>query len=396
MTKLLSELIRQRKPVEALLGGILNDGSQLASAEAGQGLLRQAAEYGVDVQDFLTLAIDPHEGEFARKYHAADLSGFELALAYLGLPVKNDFTNGVCLQAAADTFQTYTGTRALFPAVIDAMLKFANRQNIIERVEPLLANSRTIAGMEQITTVVSDDSAERGTFSISEGGNIPVRSVRSSENVVKIWKHGSGYEFTYEFGRRASLDIVTPFANRVNRELELSKVTAATHILINGDGVHSAAPTTRQVADWSGTAATKLEYKPLLKWLNSRAKAGVPVDVVVGNYEMYVEWLLLFTPTLNGNRTEAEAVAMAGGPTLTASLPGLFSPVSYAISSSVGSGYLVGITKGETLEELVEAGSQISESERAIRSQKVTYVKTENTGYKLAFGDTRAIYNMGA
>jgi hypothetical protein len=57
---------------------------------------------------------------------------------------------------------------------------------------------------------------------------------------------------------------------------------------------------------------------------------------------------------------------------------------------------LLGITRGETLEELVEAGSSISESERSILNQTMTFVNTENTGYKLAYGDTREIYDYGS
>ena len=53
---------------------------------------------------------------------------------------------------------------------------------------------------------------------------------------------------------------------------------------------------------------------------------------------------------------------------------------------------LLGFIKNETLQELVEEGSQIAESERYIRSQRVIFVKTETTGYKLIFGDTRSIY----
>lgn len=35
----------------------------------------------------------------------------------------------------------------------------------------------------------------------------------------------------------------------------------------------------------------------------------------------------------------------------------------------------------------------ISESEQSIRNQVITYVKTQSSGYKLAFGDTREIYD---
>ena len=101
----------------------------------------------------------------------------------------------------------------------------------------------------------------------------------------------------------------------------------------------------------------------------------------------------MFTPTLQ-NQSQAEAMAKIGGPSVTAALPGLFVPIKFALSSTVPAGKLVGMTKNETLEELIEAGSQISESERAVKNQKIVYVKSEVTGYHLVFGDTRSIYDI--
>ena len=48
--------------------------------------------------------------------------------------------------------------------------------------------------------------------------------------------------------------------------------------------------------------------------------------------------------------------------------------------------------RADTLEEIVESGSRIQEEERAVRSQVITYVKSENTGYGLVYGDTRWVY----
>jgi len=70
--------------------------------------------------------------------------------------------------------------------------------------------------------------------------------------------------------------------------------------------------------------------------------------------------------------------------------------VNFALSSTMTASQLLGMSKGDSLEELVEAGSTINESERAILNQSITYVKTLNAGYKLAFGDTRSIFNYGA
>lgn len=363
------------------------------SALAANKLVSQAKASGLSMQDFLILAIDPTQSKTPEKY--AGLNGFESTLLELGLPVRNDFEQGVLLQAAADTFQKYPGTRAMFPEVIDTMIRWKNRQDQIEQVAPLLAQSRTISGTELISTVVEDDSKDRGTFSISELGNIPVRTLRTSDSSVRFYKHGSGIRTSYEFERRASLDIMTPFAARIGRELELSKVKAATTVLLNGDGVNPAA-TAQKFSDFQGDPSKDLsgQYKALARWLVARAKSGVPVDTIVGNIDMYLALLFMFTPSLSAAKSEADAIAEHGGPRINVNLPILGGNSNFVLSSSMPANKLLAYSKGDTLEELKEAGSEISENERSIQNQSITYVKTETSGFKLAFGDTRTVLDL--
>jgi len=394
----LSEIKRQAP--EAVLAG-LRDPDFDTSRKAGLRLAQEAAGFGLDMTDYLILSVDPRLSEKNAQFQVANgqfLNGLEASMLHLQLPFRNDFENGVTIQAASDTFQTFAGTRLLFPAVVDSMVKWTNRMNMVESVAALVSSTRTINGAEMISEVIEDDSERRRTSTISELGRIPVRSIKSSNTTVNIYKHGSGIRTSYEFSRRASIDVLIPFANRVQRELEISKVNAATYILINGDGVNGAA-TVVDYSDFGGTpfdgSGDVLLYKPIVKWLTARAKAGVPVDTVVGNWEMYVEWIFLFTPGVN-NRSDAEAIAAQGGPRIVPSLPILNGDVTFALSSAMPGNQLLGMTRGETLEELVEAGSDISESERIIQNQSIEYYRTQNSGFKLAWADTRSILDLEA
>lgn len=390
----------QRKAPEVMLAG-LRDKDEGKSKSAAATLIREARDSGLSMHDFLVLAIDPNLSEQRTRFDG--MNGFEAALAELQLPIRQDLESGVLLQAAADSFQRYPGTRAMFPEVLDQMVRWKNRQDQIESVAPMLAQSRTINGTEMISTVIEDDKESRSTFTIAEFGNIPVRTIRSSQTSVSIWKHGSGIRTSYEFERRASLDIMTPFAARVGRELEISKVRAATQILMNGDGVNAAAPV-RAFSDASvggvvpsgGNNAISTQYKALARWLVRRAQNGTPVDTLVGNLDMYLELLFMFMPTLNGGKSDVEAVAAAGGPRINVALPLLGGNCNFVLSSAMPPNKLLGYSKADTLEELIEAGSTISENERAILNQSVTYVKTENSGFKLAFGDTREVLDFSA
>lgn len=396
------ELKNEAKSLEALLGNLKSD-SRETSRQAGLDLMSQVKEYGLSVEDYMRFAVDLNASEEGKKYAAAGLDGYEAALAYLGLPVKNDYSKKVSLASTNETFKTYPGTRAMFPAVIDTVLRWGSNQDYLENVAALVGNSRTISGTEMIQVVADSDEDAEGTFLVAEGADIPVRTIKTSETAVKMYKHGSGYEITYEFERRAAIDIMVPYVARINRRLELSKVALATQVLINGDGAqgHGAAPIVNQSTMCTKAGVTnhagKIVYEGLLAWLVDRAGNGAhaPIDTVVGNYDMYLQWMLMFTPTLQ-NQSQVEAMAKIGGPTVTAALPGLFMPIKFALSSTVPAGKLIGMTKAETLEELIEAGSQISESERAIKNQKIVYVKSEVTGYHLVFGDTRSIYDINA
>lgn len=399
MTDLLT-ISRNRKPAEELLAGLVPaDKNPTASLRAGQNLINSAKEARLSLPDYLRLAIDPNQG----KFKDAKLDGYEAALAFLNLPIREDFAQGVVLQAAAETFQTYPGTRALFPQVIDNILQWKYRQDQFENVGNIVAQSRTINGVEMITSVI-DDKAEdyQQTGVIAEGARIPIRSLRTSEKSVKFFKFGGGIEFTYEFERRASLDLITPYASRMEREVQIGQTAIATSLLINGDGVNGAAP----VVDATTLAATlpadgrpvpktgRLNWEVFLTWLISRAKLGTPIDTVLGNYDLYLEWIRMFaTPGVNAGMSQMEILQKAGVQ-VAIDNPRFDLNLRFALSSTAPAAKLVGFIKGETIEELVENGSDIEESVRAIENQKVRYVKTTNRGYRLIFADTRSILNL--
>lgn len=390
----LIELYANRAPADVVLKGLTSKNAA-ESKQAGLDLVDNARALGVDIRDYLRLAIDHSKGAYA----GAGLDGYETALAHLNLPLHDDFSKGVILQAAADTFQTFPGVRAMFPVVMDDIVQWKYRQEQLESVTPLLSQTRTIAGTELITTVIDDKAEDYQAFGmVDEGQRVAIRSIRATERSVKINKFGGGYRTTYEFSRRASLDIMTPYALRGKREIEIAKTASATAMLLNGDGVHGTpavyAAATLGAAIGTTTVAGKMNWDVFLKFLIERAKAGVPVDTIAGNYDMHFEWLRMFaTPTANMGPSQSELLQKAGVQTAIANPQFKFS-VNFALASAVPAATLLGFSKADTLEELVETGSDISESERSIQNQVMNYVSTTSAGYRLVFGDTRATLSL--
>lgn len=396
--KPLTQLTANRKSPEGLLAALALRDNKRSSADAGLQLVADARQYGLEMRDYLRLAVDPMAADKPELYEG--LNGYEAALKFLNLPVGNDYDSGVVLDLASDTFEYSPGTRALFPEVVDDVVRFASRQVDYENLESLIASTRTINGVEMISTVVNDENPEDAKVfgPVSEFGRFRIGSIKTSETRVKMWKIGGGYRTSYEFQRRSRLDLLTPYANRMQRELNLSKVGLATELLINGDTVNTPAPVVLQSSfnglHGAGNAeAGRISYKHLLQWFVARAKAGVPIDTVVGNWDAYLDWLFLFAlPTANATtRTDAENLAATGF--RIGGVPILNGQINFVLSTTMPAGQLLGFRKGETLEQLIEAGSLISESERAIQTQSITYVKSEVSGFRLVFGDTREIYD---
>lgn len=398
----MSILTIEKRSLSAVLGK-LKDASSTNSVEAGQALLAAAGAEGLSMRDYLTLAIDPRLEDNNRQYQDGNggfLTGYEAALAYLNLPVRDDLEAGIRLRAANDTFQTHAGTRALFPEVVDDMVRWKYRQFSVENVDALLSQTRQVAQPEILTTVVEDNKSDykEAVAAVAEGTPVPMYSIRTTQKTTRFFKFGSGYEVTYEFARRASLDLLTPYALRVNREVDISKVAIATKVLIDGDGNYGAAPVRTQFslndAVIGNAQAGILSRKHLLKWFVARAQTGIPIDTVIGNWNTYIQWLMLFTPNIAGDRSAAEELAQQGFQ--IGGVPILRGAINFALSSAMPDNQLLGFSRGDTLEQTVETGSLIEESQKAILVQKIQYVKTENSGFRLIFGDTREILDFSA
>lgn len=412
-TKLPLRQLRQKRtsPEKALVNLISED--REVSRKAGLAMVREAASYGLDLRSFLNFYIDPTKSETPRRFE--NLTGYEAALSFLDIPIRNDFANGISLELASDTFQTYEGTRAMFPPVIDDMMRWASRINNFELLDPIIAQTRTVDGIEMVTTIIDPDNTteekQKKTFAsyvVPEGGRVPVSTIRTSEYSVKFYKFGSGLETSYEFERRARIDLLVPFASRVSRVLEWSKVGAATNLIMNGDSVFGAAPVYTQES-FDGTQSGMIQWKPLLKFFNRMGQNSTPVDTVLGNWDAYWNWLMLFAePEIRAEAfqiasgqqavggisqlTPAEQLSRMGV-NLSGTIPLGAGQVRFALSSHVPDGKIVCFLKSETLEALKENGSDISEMERTITNQTIQYVRSENTGFRLIYGDGRAVYD---
>jgi hypothetical protein len=270
-----------------------------------------------------------------------------------------------------------------FPEVLLNIVVWKTKQDQIVSVDPIISQSRSVTG-NQVIYVTELDTHEHDAlkmFQIAEGAEIPIRKILSSDKSVKFYKLGQGYELTYELARRSAIDMFVPFINRANREFELDKLRHAISLLVNGDGV-AGAITVKAETEYGGTNGL-LQYKALLMWLVDRAAAGYQIDTLIGNYKTYGDYAFMFTPTIAGGGT-SEAQAMNGLGLAPNILPGISFMnynINFVIAPTVANSTLLGITRGECLEELTETNSDIVENDRVITNQTIRFVRSQNVGY---------------
>lgn len=381
-----------KRPVAEVIAG-LDSGEDSVSKNAAFKLLSEARSYGLSVKQYLIAACAPSEEDKLKKQND-QMNGYEQTLVAMNIPVKPNLEGGIDLRAASETFGTKTGTRILFPDVLMDIVRWTTGQDTIVNTAAIVAQTRTIQGVSAIMLDLVDPGDDSiSMFQIAEGAEIPLRKISTSERTVKMYKVGHGYEFTYEFARRANIDILTPYVNRINRQFEIDKVKYVTAILVNGDGV-AGGITVDAETSYGGTNGA-LDWKSLFNWLVSRAAAGYPIDTLIGNYSTYGDFIGLFTPTVNTNNIP-QSMEKVGGPVLAPNLSFMNYKINFAISNTVAANTLVGIIKPETIEELNEAGSDIQESDRLITQQKVQFVRTTTVGYNLVTPQARRGFSYSA
>ena len=365
----------------------LASGDTRESVDAAIALSSDSNELGVSIELLLHQFIEP----------TAELNAVESVFAELNIPLSPSGEEGAMMLAAtSDSFTTNLGLKVLLPILIDNIIRAAQNTVPFENVEDLLASTRNVTGAQLLTDILYDKNTadSYGTFRIAEGGRIPVRTLKTSQGAVQFYKHGSGIEISYEVTRRMSPDVLVPFANRIAFERGQSEMLAAIEILINGDGIKPAAPV-ETLATFDGVTTGKLRDRAegFMKWLMAASKAGRPIDTIVVNYDSLFELSFMF-PVQNTANVPAVGVGNVGQQAvgMTVSFAkGLSLNLKVVVSAGIGANQILGFRKGETLERLIETGSAVQETETSVRNQMLTYVNTINSGFNIAYGESRRV-----
>lgn len=330
-------------------------------------LYKQAYSEGKTLSQYLE-SIDPSD-----KYGPNEkLDAFERQLARFGIKVNSNEAKGLYADKV-EKFYTTSESKVLFPEYINRVAREALMAGDI--LPELVAVTTPIDSGVYRSFYISDQQTAQQKVRVSEGAELPTTELTGQENAITLRKKGRILKASYEFVRRMRIDLLAIHIRRMMQQAAVDKATDALDVIINGDG-NSNAATNYNITALGGTAGT-LDYKSFVKF-RLKYFPGLITTLIGGENEI-VQYLTLQFPNID----PLTLLAMAQNPVQNRTeLPqNLFGSLRVVYLPSAPANKLVGIDRRFALEQVVEIGSDIVETDRIISSQFQEIALSEVMGF---------------
>ncbi len=267
------------------------------------------------------------------------------------------------------------------------------RAKLVQAALPLnslIALETAIEGDAYRSVFLNEPSAaEIRLARVEEAAEIPKGTLAVSAETMRLLKYGRAIEFPYELARRARMDKVGFFVERMALQAENDKISQVIDTLITGGESPSKAATVfNHSALDAGTTLTVrgyLAYK--LKFPNPYR-----IDTILAQEGAILNLQMLVMPTANPMLTQ---VAPANGfGSITPINTELSDAVSFGVHADVPTGRYLGFDSRFAIERVSEIGSNISETDRFITRQTQVLTFTEIEGYGVIDANAARILNM--
>ena len=350
----------------------------LDTKEQGLNLYKASIDAGMTFWQYLEMIQPSKPGE--------NLSAFERQLQLNGIIVKSSPELGLYSSSGEYFFQSdRPGSAILFPVLLQKTALWTKLKAFVD-INRIVATTRTIAGTSAYSALSIDDSNITGAgnatahgrrFRVDQRGNFPAVNIGWSEKTNAVTKHGVQLNWTYEFVRRASVELMQTVVARIMLQDQLELFNEAVSIIINGDGVANppctvktfkltaAGATDNQIVD-AGAAAGKLTYEGWLKFIGGTRP--YTFDAVFGNLNTLVKFVTMSRPTMDPAEIITNLLEAKNQGTAKLDTP-LFPNVVLFLADGMPDDKLLGVDTSFALERVIELGSDLKEVERVIQNQ---------------------------
>jgi hypothetical protein len=378
----------------------------MATKDQGLDLYKQSIDAGMTFWQYLEM-IQPSKP-------TDQLTAFERQLQLNGVIVKSRPDLGLYSSPGEYFFQSERpGSAILFPVLLQKTALWTKLKGFVD-INRIVATTRTISGTTAYTALSIDDSAisnSNGTgtasahgrrFRVDQRGNFPSVSIGWSEKTNAVTKHGVQLNWTYEFVRRASIELMQTVVARIMLQDQLELFNEAVSVIINGDGtanpactvktfkLTAAGATANQIFD-SGAAAGKMTYEGWLKFIgNTRPYT---FDAIFGNLDTLVKFVTMTRPTMDPAEIITNLLEAKNQGTAKLETP-LFPNVTLFLADGMPADKLLGVDTQFALERVIELGSDLKEVERVIQNQTEAMVISISDNISKIFNDAAQLLDF--
>lgn len=326
-------------------------------------------------------------------YDNTELDAFQRQLKKCGIVTKALYEKGIHADIV-DAFYRTSDSQVLFPEYI---ARTAREAIVEDTVLPyLIGQYTTISGTDTYRSFYVEDQPEKARKKrVTEASELPKSKIVGKEQTTKIYKFGRAIEASYEVIRRMQIDMLAIHIRRIAIQAAKDKVEEILTVVKSGDGNNNAAPVLNLTTLDSGATAGTLSAKGLLGFFMEFEP--FPCDTLIATKSAFIQMILTNIPNLStADLLRLIATGVTSGVTLSApQMPN--GTVRLFWNDAVLTGnQIAGINRQYAIEQVTEAGSEISEADKFITRQTQVLTVSENSGYNKIFNEATKILNVDA
>jgi hypothetical protein len=349
-------------------------------------LYREANEKGLTFSQFLE-QIDP-----SHEYNDG-LDAFERQLQRYNLVTKSIPEKGIWA-SKVEAFYTSsdpTATPVLFPEYVNRVAREALVQDDI--LSEMVAIRTPIDSNAYRTIYIDTDSKMTSKKRVAEGADMPVATMRTSENTIKIYKYGRRLKATYEAIRRMRIDLFNLHIQGIMMQAAMDRATDAYNVLKNGDGNNNAATNYNKTDLQTGVATDALSYAGWLKYMFKFYP--YKMSTIIGGEAELIELLTVNAPNIDPLKL-IQMLKFGGTAQGGTMAQNIFNDYRIVFLPDATANVLLGFDRRYGMEMVTEVGSDITETQRIISSQWEEIVISEVNGFGIFLPLSRRTLTLNA
>jgi len=323
------------------------------------------------------------------------LDAFERLMKEAGILTKTVRDKNI-FSSKVDAFYRTNENKILFPeyvarTLVQAMTEFPIFNYLVATRTPIDSNVYKASYLDWDDT---DNKKAVEMRRVTEAADLPIARIKLGDTAITLYKYGRAVEASYEALRRMSLELFERHINRIGTEAANNKVSEILAVIKDGDGNNNAAPK-HKAKDLDVSFSAALTKTAWIKFLLKFYPYGC--DTVVANEDGLLQILEVLYPasTVASKMDELLAKGLNVSTTLPQDLVVnttlLYNP---DIDKIGGKEAIYGLNRSNTIEEIFEVGSTISEADKFIRNQTQILTISENSGFRKIFKDGARILTL--